>query len=89
MVHIRESCKEEKNLKKFNALEVHQNSVFKCNIYDPHNCVLLIILNMEMLYLSPELIHKDIKDDQRDYLFYLAVANYKLKVVVRAFHMFM
>ncbi|XP_076867364.1 mitochondrial fission 1 protein-like [Brachyhypopomus gauderio] len=29
--------------------------------------------------LLDELIHKGTKDDQRDYLFYLAVANYKLK----------
>lgn len=43
---------------------------------------------MKMFYLSPELIHKGTKDDQRDYLFYLAVANYKLKVVIIAFHMF-
>ncbi|XP_067261970.1 mitochondrial fission 1 protein-like isoform X2 [Chanodichthys erythropterus] len=31
-----------------------------------------------------ELIHKGTKDDQRDYLFYLAVANYKLKEYEKA-----
>ncbi|XP_051958523.1 mitochondrial fission 1 protein-like [Xyrauchen texanus] len=31
------------------------------------------------IVLLNELIHKGTKDDQRDYLFYLAVANYKLK----------
>ncbi|XP_028839912.1 mitochondrial fission 1 protein-like [Denticeps clupeoides] len=31
-----------------------------------------------------ELVHKGTKDDQRDYLFYLAVANYKLKEYERA-----
>lgn len=41
-----------------------------------------------MLCLLPELVHKGTKDDQRDYLFYLGVANYKLKVVIRAFPMF-
>uniref|UniRef100_A0A8B9R2G1 Mitochondrial fission 1 protein n=1 Tax=Astyanax mexicanus TaxID=7994 RepID=A0A8B9R2G1_ASTMX len=30
--------------------------------------------------LLDDLIHKGTKDDQRDYLFYLAVGNYKLKV---------
>ncbi|XP_056091696.1 mitochondrial fission 1 protein-like [Rhinichthys klamathensis goyatoka] len=34
--------------------------------------------------LLPELIHKGTKDDQRDYLFYLAVANYKFKEYERA-----
>ncbi|KAL4631461.1 mitochondrial fission 1 protein [Arapaima gigas] len=29
--------------------------------------------------LLEELVHKGTKDDQRDYLFYLAVANYRLK----------
>ncbi|XP_030648321.1 mitochondrial fission 1 protein-like [Chanos chanos] len=31
------------------------------------------------IVLLDELVHKGTKDDQRDYLFYLAVANYKLK----------
>ncbi|XP_043094279.1 mitochondrial fission 1 protein-like [Puntigrus tetrazona] len=34
--------------------------------------------------LLAELIHTDTKNDQRDYLFYLAVANYKLKEYERA-----
>uniref|UniRef100_A0A8B9JDP2 Mitochondrial fission 1 protein n=1 Tax=Astyanax mexicanus TaxID=7994 RepID=A0A8B9JDP2_ASTMX len=32
--------------------------------------------------LLDDLIHKGTKDDQRDYLFYLAVGNYKLKVKI-------
>ncbi|KAK7165181.1 hypothetical protein R3I94_003527 [Phoxinus phoxinus] len=36
------------------------------------------------IVLLDELIHKGTKDDQRDYLFYLAVANYKLKEYERA-----
>ncbi|KAK1153332.1 mitochondrial fission 1 protein [Acipenser oxyrinchus oxyrinchus] len=31
------------------------------------------------ILLLEELLHKGTKDDQRDYLFYLAVANYRLK----------
>ncbi|XP_046876053.1 mitochondrial fission 1 protein-like [Hypomesus transpacificus] len=31
------------------------------------------------IVLLDELIHKGTKDDQRDYLFYLAIGNYKLK----------
>ncbi|XP_036436758.1 mitochondrial fission 1 protein-like [Colossoma macropomum] len=34
--------------------------------------------------LLDDLIHKGTKDDQRDYLFYLAVGNYKLKEYERA-----
>ncbi|TRZ03575.1 hypothetical protein DNTS_013492 [Danionella cerebrum] len=34
--------------------------------------------------LLEELLHKSGKDDQRDYLFYLGVANYKLKEYERA-----
>lgn len=67
----------------FSALEVHQISVFTFNLYN--HFVLLMNINVELLCVSPELIHKGTKDDQRDYLFYLAVANYKLKVI-KAFH---
>ncbi|XP_070998270.1 mitochondrial fission 1 protein-like [Oncorhynchus clarkii lewisi] len=31
------------------------------------------------IVLLDELVHKGTKDDQRDYLFYLAIGNYKLK----------
>ncbi|KAI2664207.1 Mitochondrial fission 1 protein [Labeo rohita] len=36
------------------------------------------------IVLLDELVHKGTKDDQRDYLFYLGVANYKLKEYERA-----
>ncbi|KAK3546635.1 hypothetical protein QTP70_031442 [Hemibagrus guttatus] len=36
------------------------------------------------ILLLEELVQKSTKDDQRDYLFYLAVANYKLKEYERA-----
>ncbi|XP_026990263.1 mitochondrial fission 1 protein isoform X2 [Tachysurus fulvidraco] len=36
------------------------------------------------IVLLEELVQKSSKDDQRDYLFYLAVANYKLKDYERA-----
>lgn len=77
-----------KLLSKFNALEVHQISVFTFNIYNHYNFFWLMNINVELLCVSPELIHKGTKDDQRDYLFYLAVANYKLKVVIKAFHVY-
>lgn len=32
------------------------------------------------LFFSLELVQKTSKDDSRDFLFYLAVANYRLKV---------
>lgn len=39
-----------------------------------HSCINNLILL--------ELVQKSAKDDQRDFLFYLAVANYRLKVRV-------
>uniref|UniRef100_A0A8B9JDM8 Mitochondrial fission 1 protein n=1 Tax=Astyanax mexicanus TaxID=7994 RepID=A0A8B9JDM8_ASTMX len=36
--------------------------------------------------LLDDLIHKGTKDDQRDYLFYLAVGNYKLKVKMQTLY---
>lgn len=81
------TCREEWNTqKKCNAVGVHQISVFIFNLYNHYNFVLLLNINVELLCLSPELIHKGTKDDQQDYLFYLAVANYKLKVVISCLH---
>uniref|UniRef100_A0A3B5M1I7 Uncharacterized protein n=1 Tax=Xiphophorus couchianus TaxID=32473 RepID=A0A3B5M1I7_9TELE len=42
-------------------------------------CGLTALANIYVFCLA-ELVHKSSKDDSRDYLFYLAVANYRLKV---------
>lgn len=39
-------------------------------------------MNSLDLFLLLELVQKASKDDSRDFLFYLAVANYRLKVSV-------
>uniref|UniRef100_A0AAY5E9T0 Mitochondrial fission 1 protein n=1 Tax=Electrophorus electricus TaxID=8005 RepID=A0AAY5E9T0_ELEEL len=67
--------------KKYNA-ELAKGSVSKDTKFEYAWCLIRSKHPKDIrkgIVLLDELIHKGTKDDQRDYLFYLAVANYKLK----------
>ncbi|KAI4902523.1 hypothetical protein NFI96_013161 [Prochilodus magdalenae] len=67
--------------KKYSA-ELAKGSVSKDTKFEYAWCLIRSKSNVDIkkgVELLDELIHKGTKDDQRDYLFYLAVGNYKLK----------
>ncbi|XP_028844957.1 mitochondrial fission 1 protein [Denticeps clupeoides] len=72
--------------KKFNA-ELVKGSVSKEAQFEYAWCLIRSKYTNDIvkgIQLLEELVHKSSKDDQRDYLFYLAVANYRLKEYERA-----
>ncbi|XP_072548747.1 mitochondrial fission 1 protein-like [Salminus brasiliensis] len=76
----------EKFEKKYKA-ELEKGSVSKDTTFEYAWCLIRSKFSNEIrkgIDLLDDLIHKGTKDDQRDYLFYLAVGNYKLKEYERA-----
>ncbi|KPP56620.1 mitochondrial fission 1 protein-like [Scleropages formosus] len=66
---------------KFNA-ELAKGSVSKETKFEYAWCLIRSKYTDDIkkgMMLLEELVHRGTKDDQRDYLFYLAVANYRLK----------
>uniref|UniRef100_A0A8C9U3B4 Mitochondrial fission 1 protein n=1 Tax=Scleropages formosus TaxID=113540 RepID=A0A8C9U3B4_SCLFO len=72
---------ESKFEQKFNA-ELAKGSVSKETKFEYAWCLIRSKYTDDIkkgMMLLEELVHRGTKDDQRDYLFYLAVANYRLK----------
>ncbi|KAG7330244.1 hypothetical protein KOW79_006466 [Hemibagrus wyckioides] len=72
--------------KKYN-LEVSKGTVSKDTKFEYAWCLTRSKYSNDIkkgIVLLEELVQKSAKDDQRDYLFYLAIANYKLKEYERA-----
>ncbi|XP_048885863.1 mitochondrial fission 1 protein [Brienomyrus brachyistius] len=67
--------------KKYNA-ELAKGNVSKDTKFEYAWCLIRSKYTEDIkkgIELLEDLVHKGTKDDQRDYLFYLAVANYRLK----------
>uniref|UniRef100_A0A3B4C330 Mitochondrial fission 1 protein n=2 Tax=Pygocentrus nattereri TaxID=42514 RepID=A0A3B4C330_PYGNA len=76
----------EKFEKKYSA-ELARGSASKDSAFEYAWCLIRSRSSSDIqkgIGLLDDLIHKGAKDDQRDYLFYLAVGNYKLKEYERA-----
>ncbi|KAI7813012.1 mitochondrial fission 1 protein-like [Triplophysa rosa] len=76
----------EKFEKKYKA-ELSKGSVSKDTQFEYAWCLIRSKQSDDIkkgIVLLDELVHKGTKNDQRDYLFYLAVGNYKLKEYERA-----